>query len=67
MTISTVYLLLDMASVKNYKWQIQGHFDGSFNCCNKDFCIIGFSVNTLSTLFNQISLLMANSESKEAI
>lgn len=67
MTISTVHLLLNMARVKNYKWQIQGQFDGSFNFCKKDFCIIGFGVNSLGAHFNPISLSLANSESKEAI
>jgi hypothetical protein len=45
MTISTVHLLINLARAKNTKREIQGHFDGSFGYCVKDFCFIGFGVN----------------------
>ncbi len=60
MTISTVHLLINLALAKNTKQEIQGHFDGSFGYCVKDFCFIGFGVNQLHAHFNPISFSISN-------
>ncbi len=67
MTISTVHLLINLARAKNTKREFQGHFDGSFGYCVKDFCFISFGVNQLGVHFNPVSFSISNTESKEGI
>ena len=67
MTLSTPHLLLNMARAVNCGWQKQGHFDGAFNWCGKDFAMIGFGMNSMGARFNPVSLSIVNSESKIAL
>ena len=64
---STCHLLNNMARVANAGSQKQGHFDGAFNWCRKEFALIGFGMNSMGAHFNPVSMSIANSESKEAI
>lgn len=67
MTLTTPHLLSNMARAVNCGWQKQGHFDGAFNWCRKDFAMIGFGMNSMGAHFNPVSLSIVNSESKEAL
>jgi hypothetical protein len=67
MTISTLHLLINLARAKNAQDEVQGHIDGSFGYCVKDFCLIGFGVNRLGAHFNPVSISISNTESKEGI
>ncbi len=68
-TISTVQLLINLARAENTKWEIQGHFDGSFCYSVKDFCLVGFSVNRLGAAahYKPVSISSSKTESKEGL
>ena len=66
LNITTPHLLLNMARAINCGWDTQGHFDGTFNLCVKDFALIGFGVNRMGGHFNPVSINIVNSESYEA-
>lgn len=66
LNITTPHLLLNMARAKNCGWQTQGHFDGTFNLCVKEFALIGFGMNSMGGHFNAVSINIVNSESYEA-
>ena len=67
MTLTTCHLLGNMSRAVNSGCQTQGHFDGAFNWCKKDFGMIGFSMNSMGAHFNPVSVSIVNSESKQAI
>ena len=67
MCLTTPHLLNNFARAENCGSQKQGHFDGAFNWCAKDFGMIGFGMNSMGAHFNPVSLSIVNSESKEAI
>jgi len=67
MTVTTCHLLGNMARAVNAGSQTQGHFDGAFNWCKKDFGLIGFGMNSLGAHFNPVSVSIVNSESKDAM
>jgi hypothetical protein len=67
MCLTTCHLLGNMSRAVNSTCQTQGHFDGAFNWCKKDFAIIGFGMNSMGAHFNPVSVSIVNSESKEAI
>ena len=67
MTVTTCHLLGNMARAVNAGSQTQGHFDGAFNWCKKDFGLIGFGMNSMGAHFNPVSVSIVNSESKDAI
>ena len=67
MCLSTCHFLNNMARMTNTGNQKQGHIDGAFNWCRKDFALIGFGVNRMGAHFNPVSMSIASSESKEAI
>jgi hypothetical protein len=46
MTLTTPHLLNNLASAENCKFQIQGHIDGAFNWCSRDFVLLSFCVNS---------------------
>jgi hypothetical protein len=48
------------------KWQIQGHWDGEFNWCNKDFGLLAFGLNRMGAHYNPVTITIANSESRTA-
>jgi hypothetical protein len=56
-----------MARAVNSTCQIQGHLDGAFNWCKKDFALLGFGLNSMGAHFNPVSVSIVNSESKEAM
>jgi hypothetical protein len=66
MCISTVHLLGNKTCTQLCGWQIQGHFDGSFNFCDTEFASIGFGMNSMGARFNPVSISIVNSESSEA-
>ena len=67
MCVSSSHFLNNLARAVNSTCQIQGHFDGAFNWCNKDFALLGFGVNSMGAHFNPVSVSIVNSESKEAM
>jgi len=67
MTITTCHFLGNMSRAVNSASQTQGHFDGAFNWCKKNFGLIGFGMNSLGAHFNPVSVSIVNSESKDAI
>ena len=67
MCVSSCHFLNNLARAVNSTCQIQGHFDGAFNWCNKDFALLGFGVNSMGAHFNPVSVSIVNSESKEAM
>jgi hypothetical protein len=42
MCLTTPQLLNNMARAESCGWQKVGNFDGAFNWCKKDFCMIGY-------------------------
>jgi hypothetical protein len=66
LVLSTPSLIANMARAIECGWQIQGHWDGAFNWCNKDFGLLAFGVNRLGAHFNPVSYTIANSESRVA-
>ena len=67
MCISSCHLMNNMARAVNSTCQIQGHLDGAFNWCKKDFALLGFGLNSMGAHFNPVSVSIVNSESKEAM
>jgi hypothetical protein len=65
--ITTCHCLNNMARAVNSTCQTQGHMDGAFNWCKKDFALIGFGMNSMGAHFNPVSVSIVNSESKDAI
>jgi hypothetical protein len=65
--ITTCHCLNNMARAVNCGSQTQGHMDGAFNWCKKDFALIGFGMNSMGAHFNPVSVSIVNSESKQAI
>jgi hypothetical protein len=55
-----------MARAKNCGWQLQGHFDGSFNFCEKSIAMLGFGMGSLGAHFNPVCFAIANGETAEA-
>ena len=51
-------------SVLQCGWQIQGHWDGTFNWCNKDFGLLAFGLNSMGAHYNPVTITIANSESR---
>ena len=49
MTLTTPHLLNNMARAVNCGWQKQGHFDGAFNWCRKDFAMMWKEVQAFNT------------------
>jgi hypothetical protein len=47
MTLTTHHFLNNMARADNCGFQTQGHFDGAFNWCNKNFALIAFGMNSM--------------------
>jgi hypothetical protein len=66
MVLSTPSLIGNMARAIECGWQIQGHWDGAFNWCNKDFGLLAFGVNRMGAHYNPVSITIANSESRVA-
>ena len=67
MCLSSPHLMNNMARAVNCGSQRQGHWDGAFNWCKKDFALLGFGMNSMGAHFNQVSVSIVNSESKQAI
>jgi hypothetical protein len=54
MCLSTMHFLTNMPRAKNYGWQMQGHFNGSFNFCDKEYAMFGFDLTSLGSHFNPV-------------
>jgi hypothetical protein len=67
MTLTTPHFLNNMARADNCGFGTQGHFDGAFNWCNKDFALIAFGMNSMGAHYNPVSISIVNSESKIAL
>jgi hypothetical protein len=67
MTVTTPHLLNNLARAGNCKFQIQGHIDGAFNWCSRDFALLGFGVNSMGAHYNPVSISIVNSESKTTL
>jgi hypothetical protein len=66
MCLTTLHFLMNMARAKNCGWQMQGHFDGSFNFCEKSIAMLGFGMGSLGAHFNPVCFAIANGETAEA-
>ncbi len=66
MCLTTLHFLINMARAKNCCWQMQGHFDGSFNFCEKSIALLGFGMGSLGAHFNPVCFAIANGETAEA-
>ncbi len=64
---TTPHLLNNLARADNCKFEVQGHFDGAFGWCSRDFALLGFGVNSMGAHFNPVSMSIVNSESKAAL
>ncbi len=67
MVLSTQHLLNNMARGDNCNFELQGHFDGAFNWCNKDFALIAFGLNSMGAHYNPVSISLVISESKTSL
>jgi hypothetical protein len=67
MTLTTQHLLNNLARADNCKFQIQGHIDGAFDWCSRDFALLGFGVNSMGANYNPVSISLVNSESKTSL
>jgi hypothetical protein len=66
MVLSTPHFIVNMARSIQCGWQIQGHWDGAFNWCNKDFGLLAFGLNSMGARYNPVTVTIANSESQTA-
>jgi hypothetical protein len=66
MVLSTPHLIVNMARAIQCGWQIQGHWDGAFNWCNKDYGMLAFGLNNMGARYNPVTITIANSESRTA-
>jgi hypothetical protein len=66
MCLSTMHFLTNLPRAKNCGWQMQGHFDGSFDFCDEKFAMLGFGLTSPGTHFNPVCLAIVKSESAEA-
>ncbi len=46
MCATTPHLLNNLARANNCKFEVQGHIDGAFGWCSRDFALLGFGVNS---------------------
>ena len=67
MVLSTPFFIANMARAIECGWQIEGHWDGAFNWCNKDFGLLAFGLNRMGAHYNPVTITIANSESRTAI
>ncbi len=67
MCLTTPHLLANMARAVNSGSQKQDHTDTAFNWCGKEVTLVGFGMNRMGTHFNQVSVSLVNTESKEGI
>ena len=67
MTVTTQHLLNNLARADNCKFEAQGHIDGAFGWCNRDFALLGFGVNSMGDHYNPVSISIINSESKTSL
>jgi hypothetical protein len=65
MCLTTLHFLMNMARAKNCGWQMQGHFDGSFDFCEKSIAMLGFGMGSLGAHFNPVCFAITNGESRE--
>jgi hypothetical protein len=66
MCLTTLHFLINMACAKNCGWQLQGHFDGSFNFCEKSIAMLGFGMGSLGSHFSPVCFAITNGETAEA-
>ena len=66
MTLTTPHLSLHYGRAIQSEWEIELQTDGSFNFCDKEFGLIAIGVNSLRSIFRQISFSIVPSESAEA-
>ena len=66
MVLSSPHMIANMARAIHCGWHIQGHWDGAFNLCNKDFGLLAFGVNRMGAHYNPVTITIANSESHTA-
>ena len=66
LVLSSPHLIANMARAIECGWQVQGHWDGAFNWCNKDFGLLAFGVNRMGAHYNPVTITIANSESRTA-
>jgi hypothetical protein len=67
MTVTTPHLLNNIARADNGKFQRQGHINGAFNWCCKDFALLAFGMNSMGAHYNPVSISIVNSESKTSL
>ncbi len=67
MVLFTQRLLNNMARGENCNFETQGHFDGAFNWCNKDFALIAYGMNSMDAHYTPVSISIFNSESQTAL
>jgi hypothetical protein len=67
MVLSTLHLLNNMACWDHCKFATQGHFDGTFNWCNRDFALIAFGMISMGAHYNPVSISIVNSDSKSSL
>ncbi len=67
MTLTTPHLLNNLAREDNCKFEVQGHIDGAFGWCSRDFALLGFGVTSMGAHYNPVSISIVNSESKTSL
>jgi hypothetical protein len=67
LTVTTQHLLNSLAREDNCKFEVQGHIDGAFGWCSRDFALLGFGVNSMGAHYKPVSISIANSESKTSL
>jgi hypothetical protein len=66
MCLATLHFLINISRAKNCCWQLQGHFDGSFNFCEESIGMLGFGMGSLFAHFNPVCFAITNGEAAEA-
>ncbi len=67
LAVTTPHLLNNLAREDNCKFEVQGHIDGAFGWCSRDFALLGFGVNSMGAHYNPVSISIVNSESKTSL
>ncbi len=64
--LSTPQLMFNLGSAIQSKWEVQIKSDGSFAFCSAEIGVIVFGVNSLGSVFKQVSWSIVPNESSEA-
>ena len=66
--LTNIWMLCEIARIKNSNWALQIQGDGTFNLCAEEVCLLGLGVNRAGAHYHPVSLLIVpdGSETEDA-